>query len=209
MVLPLYLAMPPWEMRPVPHPAFLMLDWEWEAPGGYLPVITDHRPLTWEAVDRLCRLGRRWEYALLDLENPRCPEAQALLEGLPCPAAVPPGMGDGPVFLPPCPLHVPLERWLAPWQGREIWMEAAMQRQTVTVDGAGMTASPPEPAEDPAGGFRSGELRCRFLQDISPDRAVFTLFDTPQTLEEKLDAAASLGVTRAIGLYAELGRHWG
>ena len=205
MGLPLYLAGSGQEIHSIPRPAFLMLDWTLQPPRGVLPVITDHRPLTEEAVDRLCRMAQSWERAVLDFERPPSPLALELLSRLPCPAAAPPGYGDGPVFLPPAPLHASLEEYLSPWHGREIWLEAALQKQAVTVTADGPSYSPVAPA-DLADGFDCKALRCRFTQEIREHQVVFTLFDTRETLPDKLDRARELGVHAALGLYCELGR---
>ena len=206
MVLPLYLAMTGAEMCTIPHPAYLMADWSDRPPAGFLPVITDRQPLTMQAVDELCRIAENWDLALLDFEKPVTPEARRLLARLPCPAAAPPGYSDtGPVFLPPAPLHVPLEAYLEPWQGRDLWLDAALRQQTITVTEAGTTFSDFSPAANLSGGYHDKNLHCRFIQEYYPDRAVFTLFDTPETLADKLNYAAVLGISRAVGLYQELG----
>ena len=205
MVLPLYLAMTASEFRPVPYPALLMLEGTEVPPAGVLPVVTDCFPSDGQALHQLCH-GR--EAVLLDFEHPPTPSLREMIRGLPCPCAAPPGYGDGPVFLPPAPLHVPLAQYLAPYKGRDIWLEAALQRQTVTVTASGVTVEPPLPNRSFEGGFYDEKLRCRFTQEFSEDRAVFTLFDTPETLVKKLDHAAALGVTRAVGLDQELGRYY-
>ena len=203
MVLPLYLAMSALEMSPIPRPAFLVLEDSQIPPAGVLPVITDAFPLDRYSLLRLCQ-GR--EAVLLDFERPPTAQVREMIRHLPCPAAAPPGYADeGPVFLPPAPLHVPMEEYLSPWKGREIWLEAAPQRQVVTVTAEGCTVSPPCTNTDFEGGFYSKKLQCRFLQNFSKNRAVFTLFDTPETLRIKLDRASEFGVTRAVGLYQELG----
>ena len=203
MVLPLYLAMSAVEMRPIPRPAFLVLEDSQIPPAGVLPVITDAFPLDRQTLLRLCQ-GR--EAVLLDFERPPTEEVREMIRHLPCPAAAPPGYSDkGPVFLPPAPLHMPMEEYLSPWKGREIWLEAALQRQVVTVTEEGCAVFPPCTNTDFKGGFHSQKLQCRFLQNFSENRAVFTLFDTPDTLRIKLDRAGELGVTRAIGLFQELG----
>ena len=205
MVLPLYLAMTGAEICTITHPAYLMEDLSDLPPPGFLPVVTDRFPIDGQALHRFCQ-GR--EAVVLDFERPPTPALAAAVQGLPCPAAAPPGYSDrGPVFLPPPPLHVPLAQHLAPWQGREIWLEAALQRQTIVVTASGAEISAPSPAGNLSGGFYDKHLHCRFTQEIRPDRAVFTLFDTPETLKEKLDHAAALGVTRAVGLYQELCHH--
>ena len=206
MVLPLYLAMTVSEFRPVPCPALLMFDGTEIPPPGVLPVITDCFPLDGQALQRICQ-GR--EALLLDFVRPPTTSLQDMLQGLPCPCGAPPGYTDeGPVFLPPAPLHVPLEQYFAPYRSREIWLEAALQRQAITVTAEGVTIAPPRPNRSFEGGFYDENLRCRFIQEFTEDRAVFTLFDTPETLVKKLDHAAALGVTRAVGLYQELGGYY-
>lgn len=205
MVLPLYLAMTASELCPVPHPAFLMLSPGDIPPPDAMPVLTDREPLDGRAMAQLHRVCQGRAAALLDFARPPTAEVLEWIQGLPCPAAAPPGYAEtGPVFLPPPPLHAPLAAYLAPWTGREVWLEAALLRQTVTITPEGTTVSSPTANHDFAGGFYSRELCCRFTQEFHRDRAVFTLFDTPDTLEEKLTRAAALGVTRAVGLYQEL-----
>ena len=206
MVLPLYLAMTASEFRPLPHPALLILDGNEHVPPGVLPVVTDHFPLDGQALQRICQ-GQ--EALLLDFVRPPTTLPRNILQGLPCPCGAPPGYRkEGPVFLPPAPLHIPLEQYLAPCREREIWLEAALQRQTITVTSSGTTIAPPSPNRSFEGGFYDEMLRCRFTQDFHKDRAVFTLFDTPETLVKKLDHAATLGVTRAVGLFQELGHYY-
>ena len=203
MVLPLYLAMSAVEFRTIPRPAFLVLEDSRMPPPGVLPVVTDAFQVDRQFLLRLCQ-GR--EGLLLDFEHPPSADAHELIQGLPCPAAAPPGYSDdGPVFLPPPPLHVPLEEYLSPWTGREIWLEAALQKQVVTVTAEGTEFSPVSFYGELSGGFYTEALCCRYTQKFTEDRAVFTLFDTPETLKRKLDHAADLGVTRAVGLYLELG----
>ena len=203
MVLPLYLAMSAVEFRPIPHPAFLVLEDSQIPPPGVLPVVTDAFRVDRQFLLRLCQ-GR--EALLLDFERPPSADTKKLIQDLPCPAAAPPGYAEeGPVFLPPPPLHVPLENYLAPWKDREVWLEAALQKQVITVTAEGAVISPVSPSGELSGGFYSETLCCRFTQKLTEDRAVFTLFDTPDTLKRKLERAASLGVTRAVGLYLELG----
>ena len=206
MVLPLYLAMPASEFRPVPYPALLMLDGLEVPPMGVLPVVTDRFPLDGQALQRICQ-GQ--EALLLDFVRPPTTSLREIIQGLPCPCGAPPGYTEeGPVFLPPASLHIPLEQYLAPYKGREIWLEAALQKQTVTVTTGGVTIDPPRPNRSFEGGFYDEKLCCRFTQEFTEDTAVFTLFDTPETLVSKLDHAAALGVTRAVGLYQELGRYY-
>ena len=149
---------------------------------------------------------------LLDFQRPyvrtAAAVAESLVQALPCPVAAPPEYTSAlpcPVFLPPAPLHIRLEDYLRPWQGREIWLEAALCREriTVTKDGASFSSAFDELPS--AGSFYNSKLRCRYRIAVSSDAITFTLFDTQDTLREKLELGAALGVTRAVGLYQELG----
>ena len=203
MVLPLYLAMSALEFRPIPQAAFLVLEPSDVPPPGVLPVVTDRSPPDKQTLLRLCQ---GCDALLLDFEHPPSADTRRLLQELPCPAAAPPGYSDtGAVFLPPAPLHIPLEDYLSPWKGREIWLEAALQKQVITVTAEGAEISPVSSSGELSGGFYSERLCCRFIQEFTEDRVVFTLFDTPDTLKRKLERAAELGVARAVGLYVELG----
>ncbi len=160
-----------------------------------------------EAVEHL-----HCESVLLDFQRPWDAEAhamaKAIAEALPCPVAVTEAFAydlSCPVFLAPCPLHKPLAEHLRPWSGREIWLEAALCQEHITVTSTGTTIAPVYPLQYPDGGFYDGRLQCRYYTDLSDDHITFTLFDTAETLKKKLDTAHSFGVCRAVGLWQELG----
>ena len=151
------------------------------------------------------------ESILLDFQRPADPESIAMVhtivEALPCPVAVTEGFAKDltcPVFLAPCPLHMPLQTYLHPWLGRELWMEAALCQEIITVTGNGTTFISDYPV-DPDGGFYEPNLICHYRVAVSPEKITFTLFDTPETLHQKLQKAHSLGVHRMVGLFQELG----
>ena len=159
-----------------------------------------------DAVTRL-----RCESVLLDFQRPPNPElevmATTIQQALPCPVAVTERYAvklDCPVFLSPCPLHIPLEDYLRPWNHREIWLEAALCQETITVTAESTHFVPVYPTQPLTGGFYNRKLHCRYQTAVYYDRITFTLFDTTETLEEKLEAARNLGVSRAVGLYQEL-----
>ena len=152
------------------------------------------------------------ESLLLDFQRPPAPESEQIVQSiasqLPCSAALPPAYAqnwDGPVFLPPCPLHVPLEEYLEPWKGREIWLEAALCQETITIIKDGPVFTPQFPPEGLEGGFFDEGLCCQYSTHTSLEEISFTLFDTRESLLRKLEKAHRLGVTRAVGLYQELG----
>ena len=107
-----------------------------------------------------------YKYMLLDFQQQDSPEnnavVQVLTTGSPCPVGVSDRYAkdlDCPVFVPPAPLHIPITQHLAPWQDREIWLEAALDGLQLTLTSQGCQAEPiPSPAF--SGGFRDEALHC-------------------------------------------------
>ena len=151
------------------------------------------------------------ESILLDFQRQGSAEtaviAEAIVRELPCPVAVSDCYAQPlscPVFLASPPLYLPLEDSLTPWQGREIWLEAALQMQTATVtkDGCTFSCAEPTAAEEPA--FYDRTLLCHYCIALEDTAAKFTLFRGEKDLLALLEKAEQLGVTRAVGLYQEL-----
>lgn len=149
---------------------------------------------------------------LLDFQRPNCEEtaalAKTLVKALPCPVGVSDIYARNlscPVFLPPPPLHKPLREYLAPWKDREIWLEAALQQEEITVTPQGSHSrfhpweQPPEPT------FYEEKLHCRYHISVHKDSVVFSLTRDKNLLQQWLQEAKSLGVTKAVGLYQQLG----
>lgn len=150
-------------------------------------------------------------HILLDFQRPSNPESQEMVRiithALPCPVAVTQGFADGltsPVFLSPAPLHVPLTEYISPWKDREIWLEAALGQEDIIVTKEGTNFIPRFLGDGYTDGLYCNELCCRYRTKIDGSHITFTLFDTAETLEKKLELAQSLGVTRAVGLWQEL-----
>ena len=161
-----------------------------------------------QLLDAVQQLG--CESVLLDFQRPADPESlamvHAIVEALPCPVAVTEEFAKDltcPVFLAPCPLHMPLQAYLQPWLGRELWMEAALCQEIITVTRNGTTFTPDYPV-DLTGGFFEPHLLCRYRIAVSPEKITFTLFDTSESLKKKLEQAHTLGISRFVGLYQEL-----
>lgn len=191
-------------------------------PFGSLLILNDRIPCDHHSADLVAgqlaaavdRLG--CESVLLDFERPPEPESCAMVrfivQSLSCPVAVTDTYTQElscPVFLSPAPLHMPLEAHLAPWQGREIWLEAALCQERITVTESVSSFQPIFPTQQLDGGFYDQKLRCRYHTSVSDDHIAFTLFDTHESLKTKLELAHALGVTRAVGLYQELGTVFG
>lgn len=146
---------------------------------------------------------------VLDFQREKMPKTQELVKAvyrtLQLPVVVSHRYGectDGPVLLPPCPADMPLQEHLAPWKGRQIWLEAALEglQLRLTEDGCSILSAPSTdtPLHDEA-------LCCHYRVETGKDYALFSLRRTRQDLDALLEKAESLGVTAAIGLYQELG----
>lgn len=147
---------------------------------------------------------------LLDFQRPDNPETASLcriLTGqLSCPVGIAQGYaleGEGAVFLAPPPLDQPLAAYLAPWHGRELWLDIAPQCQCITVTESGSASellpfsSPPEDA------FTDEGLHCRYRAEVLESEIRFTLWRDLPLAEKLLREGKVLGIRKAIGLYQE------
>lgn len=188
-----------------------------ELPPGSLLILDDITPIHGHDPEEIgFQLKERTEMLeccgiLLDFQRPDCAEAAALAkylaEALPCPVAVSEPYAQGltcPVFLPPVPPAVPLTDYLAPWQGREIWLEMALDGEVITLTSEGASATNLPSGETNEGGHVEEKLHCHYHIQIEEELARFTLFRTREDLEKLMEEAAELGVANAVGLYQEL-----
>lgn len=147
---------------------------------------------------------------LLDFQRPGYPEYAPLVahlsEVLPCPVGVSSLYGKAsntPVLLPPLPCCTPLKTYLSSWQGREIWLETALEGESIVLTEEGSAASPLPgfvPTED---GFSEEALHCHYKAAVSEDNITFTLWRTREDVDAMLTEAEALGVTLAVGLYQQ------
>ena len=184
-------------------------------PPGSLLVLDDAAPMAShdpEVIERQllqCMEPLDCRGLLLDFQRPEIPAARELaahlVESLSCPVGVSHLYAEGlscPVFLPPAPLHSSLAAHLQPWKGRDIWLEAALEKEALTLTQAGCQISPA--LEIPENGFSDGKLHCHYRAQILGDAVRFTLWRTPPDLESLLTEAETLGITLAVGLWQEL-----
>ena len=233
MVLPLFLAMNASELTlsPIPeHCAWMACHFSscgegisnvpLSLPPGSMLILNDRIPCQGHSSDLIAsqmseaaqRLG--CESILLDFQRPDNPETEAVVRGIldmsVCTVCVSESYGPDlpcPILLGPNPLHMPLEEHLAPWKGREIWLEAALCQEHITVAENGTEFSCCFPGDDLDGGYFDEGLCCHYLTRIEENQVTFTLFDTRESLQKKLEVAHALGVSRAVGLYQELSRY--
>lgn len=232
MVLPLYLAVTSVEMpavsgllQPIAYMSCQFSPYTQaltnipdSLPKGSMLILTDRMPCQGHSPDLVIGQlqdiieGNGCDSLLLDFQRQAEPESiamvQRIVQAIPCIVAVSEPFAAGlscPVLLPPTPLHIPLEDHLRPWQDREIWLEAALEQETVIVQKTGTEFSNHFPSDNLEGGFYDNTLCCQYHTHSSDNQITFTLFDTPESLEKKLELAQTLGVKRAVGLWQELG----
>lgn len=146
---------------------------------------------------------------LLDFQKPDNPEtatlAKALVQLQLCPTGVSEPYAqalDCPVFLPPVPLHRSVEEYLAPYAGREIWLDTVPGMETILITSEGMkymTAM----EEAPGKLHHDSLLHCHYRTTVTEHDICFSLFRTVSDEADFLKTAAELGVTRTFGLYQE------
>ena len=229
MALPLYLALTAAEMAGNPLPvrfAYMALHF---SPGGAglsgfpatLPpgsvlILDDSTPLDGHDPERILKQlsaqVERWqcEAVLLDFQRPgihgQRELADMLVKGLPCPVGVSEPYAQAlpcPAFLPPVPPDRPLKEYLAPWQGREIWLEAALESITLTLTEQGCTDTPLLGFHEQ--GMHDVSLDCHYTVETTDNSAIFRLWRTREDLNSLLEEAQKQSVTKAVGLWQELG----
>ena len=227
MEIPLYLAMTAAEFSsydPLPqHPAWMscrfspsgkgLCNLPSTLPEGTLLILDDQTPpaghdafLIRRQLEEILN-SHRCAGLLLDFQRPDSMETAEIaktLLALPCPVCVSHLYAEElfcPIFVPPCPLTIPIEQHLAPWQGREIWLEVALDRADYRIHKNGCQI---RPASQEALPFYDKKLFCHYGIRIEPEQILFTLERKRTDLDILLASAAACGVTRTVGLFQEL-----
>ncbi len=232
MALPFYLAMTASEIENAPAvpPEVAWMACHFSPCGTglsnfpqYLPenallIVNDSTPFEGHDPQQIARelqdAQENWNLSGIVLDFQRSPDprtlalTESILQTLTCPVLVSDGYAKPyccPVFLSAPPLYVPLTKYLAPWCGREIWLEAAldMQELTLTKDGCKIDSLPfgetlRFPWEEPT-------LHCTYKISTSRQQAKFTLQRDKHQLALLLEEAKALGIHGVIGLYQQLG----
>lgn len=149
---------------------------------------------------------------LLDMQRPDAKETaaivKAIIDTLPCPVAVTPAYAaelSCAVLLTPA-LRKPLADQLAPWKGREIWLDTTPDCETVTVTEQGSTVLPGSIPESPEAVHTDEELRCQYCLELEDTCARFTVWRDREQLEMLLQDGEKAGISCAVGLYQQLKR---
>ena len=187
-----------------------------QLPNGAILILNDRIPICGHDPESVAqqlqaaveRTGA--EAVLLDLERPGAAQTEtivrAITETLSCPVAVSEYYAkalDCAVFVSVPPPEVPLETHLAPWVGRELWLEAALTCREYTVTKTD-SQYVDMPFGERAAEYRTEErLHCRYRITVEEDQAVFTLWRDRECMDSLLKEAATMGVTKAVGLYQQ------
>ena len=187
-------------------------------PPGAMVILNDRVPVCGHdpgrILEQLEELVEALEPAcvLLDFQRPGSPLTARIAAALAGVDSCPVGVSelyaqalDCPVFLPPPPLDCSLEEWLSPWEGREVWLEAALDSCVFTVTELGSHLEPQPFTEPEAELFRDCSLHCSYRICLEETAAHFHLYRTREDLRALLRAGEGLGITRAVGLFQELG----
>ncbi len=226
-----YLAMTAAELAgtqaPPPHTAWMACHYSptgkglsnlpQQLPTGSLLIVDDSIPPNGhdpkQIAEQLNQLVRELPIGgiILDLQRKDLEENTELVSVLvkqpPCPVCVSSHYAKGldcPVFLPPPPLHTPLNKYLAPWKGREIWLEAALETEQITVTKEDSTVTSLSYTPLPEESFWDDTIYCRYTIQVQEDHAIFTLTRDMDMLQKLLIQANKQGVSKAVGLYQEL-----
>lgn len=129
--------------------------------------------------------------------------AELLYRRLPCPVCVTPEYAPSgcPVLLPPIAAYEAPETVLAPWNGREIWLETGLARAQIQLtpqgaaysDWQGRTSLP----------FYDARLCCHYGIRIDQEQVRFFLARQAEDQKRLLKRLEGLGVHLGIGLYQE------
>ncbi len=186
-------------------------------PPGSMLILNDRTPVHGHDPQRIASqlldayALLRFDSLLLDFERPAVDVyhglCNTLMQHLPCPVGISGLYAKDltcPVFLPPVPMDQPLEEYITPWKGRELWLDIAPQAVCVTVTETGSTAVPLPYSVPPENAFTDEELHCRYRSKIEENAVLFHLWrDMPQ-IKQLIDHAQTLGITKCVGLYQQL-----
>ncbi len=188
-------------------------------PPKSMLILNDRTPISGHDPERIARQLIRsfdalhFDSVLLDFQRPELEETHQicryLTKTLPCPVGISDVYAkelDCPVFLPPVPLDLPLSEYIAPWNNRELWLDVAPDSVCISVTLQGSTYTPCSIPEAPDHVFSDTDLHCYYRTQIMEDQVLFHLWRDTAQLEQLVEEAQSLGITKCIGLYQEIFR---
>ena len=229
MAIPLYLAKNPWEFaqknscnensawmacRFSPSGAGLNHVPE-QLPKNTLLILDDMIPPQGHSINQvkttLSHIAEKFSCPgiLLDFQRPNNPESCEMIRSiltLSCPVIVSHIYAadlNCPIFLPPIPPWMIPEEYIKPWQNRNIWLEVAIQTQTLTITDNGCRISECIYGESRDLPFHSENLCCHYGIDLSEKQALFTLNRNKSHISALLNRLEQFGVKGCVGLYED------
>ncbi len=181
-------------------------------PEDSLLILNDRTPINGHDPEIVCQMlldtvsKLHCRGILLDFQHHGCNKIVETAAKLPCPVAVTERYADAvdcAVFLSSPPIHKPFREYIASWKDRDIWLEAALGNEAITVTEKGSTfTQSPADAEYP---FYDEMLHCRYRIETEDNAVRFHLHRGRKELSALLEEATALGIVLAVGLYQELG----
>lgn len=185
-------------------------------PPGSLLILNDRTPIHGHDAARVCRElsealdGLHCAGLLVDFQNPPCGESLALANYLAGHLDFPMGItpeyacGAAAIFAPAVPTDTPVSVYLRQWTGRTLWLEAALEGQTILLHQNGAEF---RSGSCPIGGasHEDTRLHCHYAIEETPDSFIFRTWRTRADLAALLEEAHQIGVQLSVGLYQELG----
>lgn len=231
MALPVYLAMTAAELAQLedvpPHIAWMachfssygsgLSNFPQQLPQHSILILNDRIPIHGHDPDmvaqQLTDLAQSFSISgvLLDFQREEAsvgPLLEATKAALPCPMAVTEKYArdmDCAVFLEAPRAYHPLKERTRVWEGRELWLEASFSPGTVSITKEGSLYRPETPFSDTLAIRKDKRLHCSYCIEESEHRVLYHFKRTADDLNALLEEAEALGITKAIGLYQELG----
>lgn len=186
-------------------------------PTGSILMLNDRTPVCGHVpklvAETLCQAADRLQCdcILLDLqrqEEALLPIIGAVLDRAGCPVGVSALYAqefDCPVLVPPVPPYVPLEQALAPWKGREVWLELSTEGTRISVTHEGSRYAPLTFYEPPENAHYDEALCCHYEIAVEEKEVRFHLGRTEADLITLLEQAKNFNITRSLRLWQEVG----
>lgn len=188
-----------------------------DLPEGSLLIVNDIMPVQKHHPDTVAEqlktiiLQQRCSAVLLDFQRPATKNTidivRLLCQTLPCPTGVSSLLAndlDCPVFLSTCPSYRTLESHIAPWRGREIWLEIGLEEDELQIEKDGTKFYSPPSKRHSEFIHRDSELCSHYSTAVEKDYISLCLWRDREDLQDLMDKAEKLGIRKAIGLFQEL-----
>ena len=228
MALPLYLAMTREEIDSYPLPAHLaymachfsaygkgLQDVPARLPEGSMLILDDRIPV-WDhdprqVAEELLQAVRRLGCGslLLDFQRPGNHRTEEILQILSRDVVIPWAVTEHYAVGADCAVLVgapapnkPLR--VGRWEGRELWLEVAVETVQYTVTETASTAAQLSQGPD-SYPQRDDGLCCSYQVEALEDRAIVTVSRTLEDLQKLMAQAESMGFACGVGLHQQLG----